>query len=191
MGDSIYITEYHSISYGVAALDRMVKRAPLLILHAEPICAGKYLIVLGGDAADVKEARDEAEAPGRRLPMSGYLLTGTHPAILEYFRSGAKRSAARAERERPDAIGIFETRTVASGMRSLDRAMKSAHVRLLRLWMGRFIGGKLCYILGGTVSDAAEALKAAEAAVPGKEQIGGELIPSPDAAALSRLFANA
>lgn len=175
MDSAIYVVEFRSIARGIAVLDKMLKGSSLALLHADPICIGKYLICLGGDVADVREAQNRAEAPGEEAPLASYLLTSAHPAVLGYFRHGAPPVAMA-----PDAIGIFETRNAASGFISLDAALKSAQVKLLRLWLGQFLGGKYCYVLGGSTSDVESALAAATAALPEKEQVGSQLVPMPD-----------
>lgn len=185
MEDAVYIVEYSSISHGIGMLDRMLKRSSLFVLFAGPICIGKYLIALGGDVADAKEAQDAGESAEPGELLSSYLLTSAHPTILSYFRTN-KRQAPPAN----EAIGIFETKNAASGFISLDAALKSGRVWLMRLWIGRYIGGKFCYVLGGTVSDVREAVKAARAAILPREFVGDEVIASPDKATLA-LFLDA
>ena len=180
MNDAIYIVEFRSISQGIGALDNMLKRASLALLYANPICIGKYLITVGGDVADAEEARLAAEAPGEERPIASCLLTGTHPAILGYFR---KQNAGAIEV--PPALGVFETRSAAMGFLSLDAALKAARVDLLRVWLGQLLGGKLCWVLGGSTSDVQSAVKAAVAAVPAKEQAGSRVVISPDPVAMA------
>ena len=80
---------------------------------------------------------------------------------------------------------MFETRNASSGFLSLDAALKSADVQLLRLWLGQFIGGKFCYVLGGGVSAVKSAVAAAAAAIPAKDKVDSRVIPSPDAATMA------
>ena len=182
MEDAVYVVEFRSISYGIGALDRMVKNARVSVLYAGPICIGKYLVALGGDVADVLEAKEIGEAAGSPCVISAYLLTGAHPTILGYF-SKKQRIASLT----PESVGIFETKNAASGFMSLDAALKSGHVELLRLWLGQYLGGKFCYVVHGTLSDVQEAVKAARSAVAMLELVGDEVIASPDKATLSLL----
>lgn len=179
MSDAVYVVEFSSISQGVGVLDRMLKRADVELLYANAICVGKYLICVGGDVADAGEAKKAAEESDADRPLSSCLLTGTHPDIRGYFR-----------KERPEvsehvaAIGLFETRHAASGFASLDCALKSAQVRPLKIWLGHMLGGKFCYVLGGSTSDIQSAIRRAAAAVPEKERVGERVIPSPDSVTL-------
>lgn len=180
MNDAIYVVEYRSISQGIGALDTMVKSADLTLLHANPICIGKYLICLGGDVADVEEAKTASYRDEGGAPMAAYLLTGTHPDVLGYFKK-AKPMPCR----KPEAIGIIETKNASSGFMSLDRSLKAASVCLLRLWLGQLLGGKFCYVLGGSVSDVQAAVNAAKYAIEEKELVGTRVIPSPDEATMN------
>lgn len=176
MSEAIYVVEFRSISRGFGALDAMCKRAGLTLLHANPVCIGKYLICAGGDVADMAEAREAAENPADgEPPFASCLLTGTHPAILDYFR----KLTAAADTA-PAAIGVLETRSAAGGFQSLDRALKSARCELLRVWLGNRLGGKLCWVLGGSTSDIQSAIRAAAEAVPEKELAGSRVIVAPD-----------
>lgn len=183
MNDAIYVVEFRSISHGIGVLDRMLKRADVELAYANPICIGKYLVCICGDVDDVAEAKAAAEEPDVAAPLAGYLLTGAHPAIRAYFSRGAPRESAA-----PAAIGIFETKGAAGGFQSLDAALKSARVRLFKLWLGQLLGGKFCYVLGGGVSDVESAVRAAEKAIPEQEQVGSRVVLSPSPQTMERFL---
>jgi microcompartment protein CcmL/EutN len=187
MSDALYIVEYNRISRGVVALDLMLKRAGVMALYAAPICIGKYVIAVGGDVGDVREAKAEADGNADGM-ISSYFMPGAHPDVLNYFGRGGKNAPVFPEEPKPaDAIGIFETKSVSSGFVSLDAALKNGRAEILKIWMGRFIGGKFCWILGGEVSEVSSALKAAGRAVTARETAGSELIPRPDASTIAFL----
>ena len=175
MGEAIYVAEFRSISRGIGALDAMCKRTRFTLLHANPVCIGKYLICAGGDVADVAEAKTAVEIGGGEPPFAACLLTGTHPAILGYF----KKESSAAENI-PATVGVFETRSAAAGFESLDAALKSAQTELLRVWIGNRLGGKLCWVLGGGTSDIQSAVQAAGKAIPESERAGSQIISAPD-----------
>jgi microcompartment protein CcmL/EutN len=177
--EAVYVVEYGSISRGIGALDAMCKRAGFAVLHASPICVGKFLICIGGEIAAIAEAKAAAEpeagtAKGE-APISSCLLTGTHPAILAYFRHGVP-----AQGQYPAALGIFEARTAAKGFQSLDAALKAANVGLLRVWLGTQLGGKLCWVLGGGVSEIQSGVAAARGAVSERDHAGSRVVIAPD-----------
>ena len=180
MSGALYIVEYTRISRGIVVLDRMLKRSGITVLYAAPVCIGKYVIAAGGDVGDVREAKAEADSLADGM-LSSYFMSGAHPDVIGYFTRGGGRAP-----ESPEAVGIFETRNISSGFVSLDAALKSGSAEILKIWMGHFIGGKFCWILSGEVSEVSSALQAASRAVSGKEIVGSELIPRPDASAIAR-----
>ncbi|MCG8477679.1 MAG: BMC domain-containing protein, partial [Spirochaetales bacterium] len=48
--------ELTGIARGYAAVDTMLKRAPVRLIDARAYCPGKFLIVISGDVASVEEA---------------------------------------------------------------------------------------------------------------------------------------
>ncbi|MDR1580983.1 MAG: BMC domain-containing protein [Synergistaceae bacterium] len=175
MSDALYIVEYSRISRGIVVLDRMRKRSGITALYAAPVCIGKYVIAVGGDVGDVREAKTEADGLADGM-LSSYFISGAHPDVMGYFTRAPNRVPGS-----PEAVGIFETRNISSGFVSLDAALKSGSTEILKIWMGHFIGGKFCWILSGEVSEVSSALQAAERTLSGKEIAGSELIPRPDA----------
>ncbi len=173
--EAVYVVEFTSISRGIGALDLMCKRAGLAVLYANPICIGKYLICAGGDVADMLEVKAAAEAEDDEPPIASCLITGTHPAVLRYFR----REKTAEQQNRP-ALGIFETRNASSGIKSLDAALKAARVELVRIWLGTQLGGKLCWVISGGVSDVKSGVAASQSAVARREQAGSRVVIAPD-----------
>ncbi len=53
---AIALIEFGSIAAGMFAADKMVKRAPVELLHAGTVQPGKYLILVGGGTAEVQES---------------------------------------------------------------------------------------------------------------------------------------
>jgi microcompartment protein CcmL/EutN len=188
MSDALYIVEYNRISRGVVVLDRMLKRSGITALYAAPICIGKYVIAVGGGVGDVKEAKAEADGNADGM-LSSYFMPGAHPDVLGYFTREGGRAPDTLNTlktlKTPEAVGIFETRNISPGFVSLDAALKSAVSKILKIWMGHFIGGKFCWIVSGEVSEVSSALQAAGRAVSDKEIVGSELIPRPDASTMA------
>jgi len=175
--EAIYLVEYAGIPYGIAVLDRLVKRTAVEVVYARPVCVGKYLIVLGGNVDDVRESQAEVESLGPAKRISDYLLTSAHQEILAYFRRAAKETD---KLHTPEAVGILETRNASSGFHSLDRALKNGSVRLAKIWLGHYIGGKLCYVLTGRVGDVQAAIDAGRAGIDEKSLLDSQVIPHPD-----------
>lgn len=185
MNKAIYIAEYSSIPVGIDAVDRMVKRASMTIIYAKPICIGKFLIVMGGEVDNLREAQAEVASAGEKRLIQQYLLTNAHEDILAYFKRSPQEKRSMQGKT---ALGILETRNASSGFQSLDAALKSGNVRLEEVWIGHFIGGKFCYILSGLVEDINTALEAAARGLPENSFIDKKVIASPDDKTLEYLI---
>ncbi len=185
MSRAILIVEYSNISRGVGMLDRLVKQSVIVPLYARPICIGKYVMILSGEVEDLRESQKVLQSVGRERLMSTFLLTAAHKDLLAYFTQTDKH---RKPADKVEAIGILETRTIAAGLFSLDAALKSGNVALLKLGMGQLIGGKCYYLLAGTVSDVQQALDHGKNILPKQDFVGLEVIPSPDRLTLAMLL---
>lgn len=184
MSEAVYLVEFGSIPAGIDMLDRMMDRCSALIIYAKPVCIGKFLIVLGGEVDDVREAQAVVLESGEKRVLQQYLLTSAHEEILAYFRRAPGANASTG----PVAIGMLETVDAVSGFRSLDAALKGGSVSLEQVWLGHFIGGKFCYILSGQVGDVQAALAAAEITLEPKRLVDSRVIPSPSEKTLAHLL---
>ena len=63
--DTIGLIEFRSIADGMKVLDAMAKRADFEILEAMPVCPGKYVILIGGELADVEYRNGAGRGNGR------------------------------------------------------------------------------------------------------------------------------
>lgn len=63
MGKAIGLIETISIAVGIEVADAMVKKAPVGLFLAKPICPGKFIVLIGGDV----EAVNSSLKVGQRL----------------------------------------------------------------------------------------------------------------------------
>ncbi len=124
----------------------MAKRAPLDSLYAGTVQPGKYLLLAGGEVADVQEAEAAALEVARNALLDRIFLPEIHPDVLASL-GGERR------RDPGGAVGVIETRTVASVISAADRAVKGALVSLLDIRLADGLGGKGYLLLGGELSD--------------------------------------
>jgi microcompartment protein CcmL/EutN len=158
------LVELSSIALGLVTGDAMAKRAPVSTLHAGTVHPGKYLVLVGGDVAAV----DEALAAGR-LAAGGSLLgelflPAVDPAVVEALR-GARRGSDG------EALGIVETRTVASTLQAADAGVKGAAVELLEVRLADGLGGKAFALFGGQVTDVEAAVEQAIAVLASPAEV--------------------
>jgi len=152
------LLELESIAAGIEVGDAMAKRAPVELLRAGTVHPGKYLVLVGGDVADVEEALEAGREIGGLSVRDVTFLANIHPDVVEGVRG--TRQAAQDE-----ALGIIETATVPAIIRAADAGLKGAGVRLLELHLADDLGGKGYLLFDGTVADVEAAVEIGTAAV--------------------------
>ncbi|MEW5990011.1 MAG: BMC domain-containing protein [Chloroflexota bacterium] len=162
MQPAIAVLEVESIAIGIEAGDAMAKRAPIDVLYAGTVHPGKYLVLVGGAVADVEEALAAGSEVAEGCVIDTVLLPDVHTEVVAAMR-GTRRPGVG------EALGIIETRTVASLLEAADAGVKGARVRLLELRLADDLGGKAYLLFGGQVADV-------EAAV----EIGRDRVAPPD-----------
>ena len=151
---ALALLELESVAAGIDAGDAMAKRAPIDVLRAGTVHPGKYLVLIGGSVGDVEEALDAGREAGGACVVDVLLLPNVHPGVV---------AAIRGRRDSPggEALGIVETRTVASVLEAADAGLKGTHVRLLELRLADDLGGKGYLLFDGTVADVEAAVEIA------------------------------
>lgn len=143
---ALALLEFDSIAVGIAAGDAMVKRAPLGLLKAGTVQPGKYLVLIGGNVADVEEAIDAARSTESGSLVDVVFLPDVHPDVVASV-AGARRS------DEGEALGVIETTTVAAIIQAADAGVKGARVTIRELRMADGLGGKGYLLFGGSVAD--------------------------------------
>lgn len=160
---ALALLEFESIAAGITAGDAMVKRAPLDLIKAGTVQPGKYLVLIGGQVADVEEAIDAARSAAPDTLIDIVFLPDVHPDVVAAV-AGARRT------DDGEALGIIETTTVAAIIRAADAGVKGSRVTLRELRMADGLGGKGYLLFGGSIADV-------EAGVTiGSALVGGQLI---------------
>jgi len=154
MHHAIGLIELTSIARGVQVADLMLKSADVQLLSAKTICPGKYIAMVGGQVAAVKQAVMVGEEAGGHLLVDRFVLPNIHESVLP-----AISGVTRVERTR--ALGVVETFSVAACIEAADAAVKAANVVLVRVHMAFGIGGKCYLVLTGDVADVEAAVKVA------------------------------
>jgi microcompartment protein CcmL/EutN len=155
---ALALLEFSSIAAGIEAGDAMVKRAPVSTIQSGTVQPGHYLVLVAGDVASVEEAVAAGRETGQAALRDTLFLPNVHPAVVAAL--GGQRQTAV-----DDALGIIETRTVASAIQAADAGVKGAEVSLLQLRLADGLGGKGLVFFHGLVADVetAVALSAATA----------------------------
>jgi microcompartment protein CcmL/EutN len=173
-GPALALLEVESIARGMVVADAVVKKAAVRILTAGPVSPGKYLLLFAGDVAEVEEGFAEGKRFADALLVDELFLPYAHEALEPAIRKGVRQVPQ-------GAVGIVETQTVASALKSADAALKGAAVTMIQAGFARGIGGKGYYVLTGPLDDVEAALQAAAAAISPHLLLHAELITQPHA----------
>ena len=170
--DTLGIVDSRSIAAGAEITDVMLKAAPVTLVRASVICAGRLLILVEGDRESVETSLRAAEGTGFHL-AGKYAISPVSPQVQAALRRQPALPGGRA-------MAVIECRNAADGIMAADTAVKKADVSLMRLVMGQGIGGKSYFVLAGDVAAVREAAQAAADAL-GKSLQQMVVIPQPDA----------
>lgn len=151
---ALALLEFNSIAVGILAGDAMVKRAPVATIHSGTVQPGNYLVMVTGDVGPVEEAVDAGQETGESALMDIVFLPNVHPDVVTGIEGGR-------ELRESDALGVLETRTVASAIHAADAGLKDAEVTLWQLRLADGLGGKGIILFAGLVADVEAAIESA------------------------------
>ena len=149
---ALALLEFSSIAAGIQAADAMVKRAPIDVIKAGTVQPGKYLVLIGGQVADVEESLAIGREVGDAAAVDFVYLPQVHPEVVEAIAGG------RVPQVR-DALGVIETTTVAAAIHAADAGIKGAEVRLVEVRLADGLGGKGIVLFSGLVADVEAAIE--------------------------------
>ena len=155
VGPCIGLLELSSVARGVEVADAILWQAQVEMLFSSPVQPGKYVMLFTGSVKDVAASlRLGTEVAGPDLVDQLHI-----PQVHEQIETGLRRKGGRIDGEL-DAIGLVETKTVASTIMAADVALKTATVDLLDLRIANGLGGKSFFTLTGEVSDVRSSITA-------------------------------
>jgi microcompartment protein CcmL/EutN len=158
---ALALLEFDSVAAGIQAADVMVKRAPIALLKAGTVHPGHFLVLVGGTVASVEEAwrAGKGEGQGQGFILDEVFLPDVHEDVF--------RGAMGERREiQEEALGILETRGVASLLRAADAGVKGADVRIAELRLADDLGGRAFVLFDGRLTAVQTALEIGAARIP-------------------------
>jgi microcompartment protein CcmL/EutN len=158
---AIALIEFGSIAAGAFAADKMVKRAPVELLHAGTVQNGKFLILIGGGTAEVEESYQAGMLAAPADILDEVLLPHVHPQLVEALEGNRAFTG-------PASLVVLETSTVAAIIRATDAAAKGAKVQIAEVRLGNGLGGRGVAILTGELSDVEAAAEIATQSLAGR-----------------------
>ena len=153
MDYAVAVFEFRSIAKGIEAADEALKAAGVEIVSAEPICPGKFELLLTGELAQVNAASEKLS-----IGYEEYIVDHIQLGRIDY--SVLKALLGAQPQPSPGALGVVETFTIASTIMAADRAVKAAKVEILELRVARGMAGKGFVTLVGNVADVNAAIEA-------------------------------
>jgi microcompartment protein CcmL/EutN len=168
---AIGLIEIASIATGMLTLDAMVKKSPVTILRAGTVSPGKYLILVGGEVAEVDEAMQAGLERAEPFLIDSLFLPYAHETLMPLLKG-------KLSHEPLDAMAIVETLTVASCLLAVDAAAKAAPIRPIEMHLANQLGGKGYFTFTGDQADVEASLEAA-VAIAGGQHFSSAIIPLP------------
>jgi len=152
MDYSVGVLELKSIAKGIQASDDALKSAGVSLISAQPICPGKFELIVTGELAQVDAAMDKIRSTYSSYLIDSVLLGRIEPSVVKALL-GAQPQAKRG------AVGTIETYSIASAILAADSAVKSANVEIIELRTARGVGGKGIVFLTGEIADVTAAVE--------------------------------
>ncbi len=154
--NALGMIELTSIPAGVQAGDAMLKAAAVELVTAQPVCAGKYIVLVTGEAAAVRESVEAGKLSGGEKLVDSMFVANIHPQVPRAIN-------ACTEIGRVASVGVIEVLSLCAAVQAADAAAKAADVRLMEVRLGRGLGGKSFIALTGEIASVQAAIDAARA----------------------------
>jgi microcompartment protein CcmL/EutN len=151
---SIGVLELSSVAAGFLVADTMLKSGSVRLYLSRSICSGKYMILVGGDPSSVQSAVAAGAEAANGCLIDQFVIAQIHPDVLAAIgRSNVPPTQ--------DALGVVESFNVATLIKAVDSAVKSANITLLEVRLAMALGGKAFATMTGDVASVQAAVKAA------------------------------
>lgn len=170
---AIALVELNSIARGIGVADAMMKAANVNLILSNPVCPGKYLVLVSGDTAAVHSAMNAAQILGGQYIVDDLIISNIEQEVIEAIN----RSTELGE---VNSIGVMEFFSIATSIIAADAAVKAAPVKIIEIRTGFAIGGKSYVTLSGELSSVKEAIAAGvEVGKKAGMLVGQMIVPSP------------
>lgn len=174
MSKAIGMVELQTVSSGIQSADMMLKTAEVDVVESQPVCPGKYIVIITGDLSAVKAAVDSVKARFEHHLMGSFVLGNPHESLFPALYGATKV-------ENVKALGILETFNAADIISAADAAAKTSLVDLIELRVARGMCGKSYMLITGDVAAVTAAIDRARQEVSNDGMLlDSSVIPNPD-----------
>jgi microcompartment protein CcmL/EutN len=150
---SIGLIELSSVAAGFSVADTMLKAGNVRLLLSRSICSGKYMVLVGGDAAAVEAAVGAGSDAANGCLIDSFVISNVHPDVF--------MALGRTQPPPMDgALGILESFNVATLIEAADAAAKAASITIMEVRLAMALGGKAFCTMTGDVGSVQAAVAA-------------------------------
>lgn len=153
MYNSIGVIELKNVPKGIEAADAALKSAGIEMVSSHPSCPGKYEIILTGSISNVTAAINHVNQK-----FDGYVVDSAIMGRIDAQVISALFGTQTGEKT--GSLGVIETYSAATIIKSADIAVKTAKVDVYDLRVSRGLGGKGVVMITGEVGDVTAAVEA-------------------------------
>lgn len=165
--------EFDSVATGIKALDAMVKEAPVIVMKAAVVAAGKFLILIKGDVASIEYALKAGKEDRENNIIDELFLPNLHKGVIPALEG-------IVEAENWDSAGIIESLSLLSGIQVADIAAKTENVTINEIKLSVELGGRSYVKIMGEYHAVLEAINSAVEWLKMKKlYYRSEIIPRP------------
>lgn len=133
---AIGVIEIKTISKGYLVSDGILDLVSVEIVMAQPICPGKFVLIIAGGVAEVENAVAFANREYGEAVVDSTVL-GRIEEEVYLSLMGAAETAQRG------AVGIIETFSIAAIIQAADTAVKTSGVEIMEIRIGARYGRKM------------------------------------------------
>jgi microcompartment protein CcmL/EutN len=174
--NAVGLIELGSIASGYEVADEMLKTADVKLLVARTICAGKYMVIVGGDAAAVRSSVEAGLRVWELAVIDSMVIANVDPDVFPAI-------AGTNSPESKGALGVLEAFSVSSLIEGADAAVKTADVNLIEIRLAMALGGKAFVTMTGEVAAVRAAVEAGATVIGEKGLLVNKVViasPSPE-----------
>ena len=124
--NSLGLIELTSIAAGMQAADTMLKTAHVELILSRTICSGKYMVLVGGEVAEVQAAVDTASNNNDFAVIDTFVIPNVHEDIFPALSGHSSVNELQS-------LGILESFSVASLIEGADAAVQAANVEIIEI----------------------------------------------------------
>lgn len=173
MREAIGLMEFNSIAKGIEVIDTLLKASEVELVFSSPVCPGKYLIIISGEVAAVRNSIESGKKISGGFLIDDNVIPQVHEKVFPAI-------AGTGNVRELGAIGVIDTYSSVSAVVAADQAVKTSDVDLIEIRLARALGGKAFIIITGEVADVRSSVQGGIDAI--REDgllLGSIVIPSP------------